>query len=451
MSKRALVAIAVLVCLSAGGLHDVARAEDPPVAVAEPGVDAVIRWSEATAEATLLSGITPYLNPLHETRLLAMVHIAIHDALNAIERRSRPYALEIGRWPDASPDAAVAAAARDVLVPAIMALPAELEPDVEAAVAHVEATAAAELAAVPEGPAKQRGVFIGEAAAAVINAARVADGAEDVYLDTSYPEGTEPGKFRFVEGAPFAAAPRWGEVTPFVMRSGSQFRSPRPHNVIGVPYAEDFNEIKSLGALDSTTRTADQEAAARAWFESSPLRWNRIARTVALGAGLDAWGHARLLGLLNLALADGYIANWDAKYEYDAWRPETAIRLADTDGNPLTEADPDWLPLWGSSGATPEHDSGHAIEGAAGATVLERFFGTDRKAFSICSASLPIDTCTDDAPVLRSYTSFSEAARENAESRIWMGWHFRKAIEDGMVVGEAIANRTFERYLRPDH
>ena len=166
------------------------------------------------------------------------------------------------------------------------------------------------------------------------------------------------------------------------------------------------------------------------------------------------WANARLFGLLNVALADGYIANWNTKRHYNRWRPETAIRLADTDGNPATIADPDWVPLWGSSGAGPEYDSGHTIEGAAAAVVLADVLGTDDVAFDVCSYSFVIEpesNCDGATPVVRSYDSFSEAAVENGLSRIWVGWHFRNAVEMGYQHGERIAHRALHHAFQPVH
>jgi hypothetical protein len=219
-------------------------------------------------------------------------------------------------------------------------------------------------------------------------------------------------------------------------------------------YAADFNEVKSLGGDGVTTpsqRTADQTEIALFWYESSPLKWNRIARTVSRARGLDLWENARLFGLLNLALADGYIAMVDTKNHYNYWRPVTAVQNGDTDGNPATTGDPAWTPL---RGTPPDQDyaSGHSIEGGAGAEVLKQFFRTDRISFDDCSASLPAgSTCGDPSPVLRSYTSFSQAAAENAYSRILIGFHFRKSVLEGTNYGRKIGKRAVNLYFRPVH
>ena len=203
--------------------------------------------------------------------------------------------------------------------------------------------------------------------------------------------------------------------------------------------------------ITPSERTADQTEIALFWVESSPLGWNRIARTVADAEGIDLWESARLFGLLNMALTDGYIGTWDAKYHYRFWRPVTAIRLASSDGNPATSADPTWTPLL-ETPPIPDYDSGHAVEGGAAAQVLKRFFHTDRMSFSACSYTLPAgETCDDASPTLRQFTSFSQAADENAVSRIYVGFHFRDAVETGTRHGERIADRAVNRFLRPAH
>jgi PAP2 superfamily len=454
MKKRARAVLSLSVCVAV--VVPSLAAEQPGLAAPGqqvPGHDAVTAWNSNAVQAAFAAGITPFFDPLHESRLYAMMHIAVHDALNAIERRSQPYALDVRVAPGASADAAVAAAARDVLLPELRNLPDIFTPDqITAAVEGVEADYAAALAAIPSGPPKDQGIAIGQAAAAAILAVRQGDGSDTEFLDFAYPQGDEPGEFRFVDGSPFAVAPEWDKVTPFVLRDGSQFRPPPPYDVTGRKYAADFNELKRLGGDGITTpsaRTVAETEIARFWFESSPLMWNQIARTVSASADLDLWENARLFGLLNMALADGYIGNWDAKHFYNRWRPETAVRLGDTDGNPRTDGDPMWTPLI-ATGATPEYDSGHSIEGGAAARVLSRFFGTDRLTFSVCSFTMPTgSSCTDPTPTFRTFTSFSQAAAENGHSRILVGWHFRNAVERGIAHGHKIGNRAVSLFMRP--
>ncbi len=263
--------------------------------------------------------------------IYAMTHVAIHDALNAIDRQSRPYTFDTQADPGASPDAAVAAAARDVLVPLIGQLPLELVPQscIDAGVASVEADYTAALAAIPDDQAKVQGIAVGQAAAAAILALRAADGAVGPFLNFSCPQDTNPGEYQCTPGTRFIVFEVWENVTPFVLKDSSQFRPGPPYAVDKKKYTADFNEVKSLGGDDVTTpsaRTADQTEIALYWWESSPLKWNRIARTVSADQGLDLWENARLFGLLNVALADGYIAMVDSKNHYDYWRPVTAFR-----------------------------------------------------------------------------------------------------------------------------
>jgi hypothetical protein len=388
-----------------------------------------------------------------------MTHIAIHDALNGIKRRSDPYAVDLRRTPSASPEAAVATAAHDVLVPALRQLPAAFAAGVPAAVAHVDNAYTAALAELPDGKRKRQGVSLGRAAAAAINSMRVGDGADTPFFDRRPILKPAPGEFRWVAGADFQVVTDWGDVTPFVMTSGDQLRPPPPHTLTSVEYAADFNELKEIGGLTSTTRTRSQTEIALFWYESSPMRWNRIARTVSQDSHLGMWDNARLFALLNVVEADGYIGNLDAKRFYDRWRPETAIRLADIDGNPLTVPDTGWLPTWGSSGAGPEYDSGHAIEGAAAAAVLADVLGTDRITFEVCSYSFfpppqittfsPANNCDGSAPIFRRYHSFSQAAEENGVSRIYVGWHFRNAVERGYEHGTQLGHLALDTLFMP--
>jgi hypothetical protein len=382
-----------------------------------------------------------------------MMHIAVHDALNAIDRRSRPYAFDADVQRRTSADAAVAAASRDVLVAGLGELP--FPPScVDAGVASVEANYQAALDAIPDGRRKSRGVALGQAAAAAVLALRADDGSDTVLQDFGYPQGTEPGEYRFTPPFDFAFAPAWGEVTPFVLRDSAQFRAPAPYRLTSRRYAADVSEVQRLGGDDLTTpsaRTAEQTEIALFWVESSPLLWNRIARSAAVDVGLDLWQAARLFGLLNMAMADGYIGTFETKYHYNFWRPITAIRLAAGDGNPATTPDPTWTSLLPAP-PIPDHDSGHSVQGGAAAQILKRVFGADHISFQVCSMTLPAgQTCLDPMPVLRSYDSFSQAADENGESRILVGFHFRKAVVDGIDHGRDIANRAVNRLLRPEH
>ena len=413
--------------------------------------NAVNGWNASAGRAALAACISPGDDPLHESRMYAMMHVAIHDALNAIDRRARPYAFAVAA-PGASADAAIAAAARDVLVATIAQIPAPFpQACLDAGIASAEADYLAALSLVPPGPSKTAGIALGQASAAAILARRVGDGADTPLLDFNFPQGTSPGEWRFTD-LPFAFAPGWGDVRPFVLQQANQFRPAAPYPVRSHPYTLDFEEVKALGGDGVNTpsaRTADQTQIALFWLESSPLMWNRIARDISTSRGLDLWESARLFALLNLAMADGYIASWRAKYDFLFWRPVTAIRTADTDGNRNTTAEPTWTPLQPTY-PIPDHDSAHSVEGGAAAEALKRFFGTDEISFSACSLTLPPGSrCTDAVPVLRSFDSFSEAATENGDSRVLVGIHFRHASEEGIQHGRKIAARAVRLFLRP--
>ena len=416
-------------------------------AVADDNV--VLEWNATAGSAARAGCLSPANDPLHEARMYALAHIAMHDALNAIDRRFTPYAYDAQAPAGTSPAAAVAAAAHDALAAALGDLPSELFPPACGldGLAVVDAAYNAALAAIPDGDAKTNGIATGQAAAAAIVALRANDHANDAPLVDTSPRGGPPGEYQFTPGTPFAFAPKWGSVTPFALTDSSQFASGPPYPLTSKRYAEDFNEVKRLGgggAGDPTpsARTADQTQIALFWVESSPLAWNRMARAIVADRGLDLWESARLFGLLNMGMTDGYIGTFQEKYVYNFWRPVTAIHRAAEDGNPDTAPAPDWQPLVGTP-PIPDHDSGHSVEGGVAATIMRRVLGTDRISFEVCSLTLPAgQTCDDSAPVLRSFDRLSDAADENGESRILVGFHFRHAVVDGIAHGSKIGNWT---------
>jgi hypothetical protein len=415
--------------------------------------DAVMDWNVNAAEAALAACIEPpgSNDPAHESRMYAMMHIAIHDALNAIDRRFHPYVYKAQGPAGASREAAVASAARNVLLPVIKELPFDAM-CVQAGINSVEADYKAAIGALPNNAATMQGVQVGESSAAAIVKLRSADGSDKPLGDPDYEQGTKPGEFRFVPDFDFAAGEAWKNVTPFVLSQAAQFRPGAPYQVKGKRYAADFNEVKSYGGDGVTTlslRTPDQTEFGLFWIESSPLTWNRIARNVSTSRGLSLWENARLFALVNMSIADAYIAHFDAKYHYNFWRPVTAVHLAESDGNPDTVEDLSWTPLQFNY-PTPDYPSGHSTAGGAAAQALFEFFGTDNVLFTVCSLTLPPgQRCTDATPVSRSYASFSQAAEENALSRVMIGIHFRNATEKGVRLGRKIGSRAAGLYLKP--
>jgi hypothetical protein len=386
--------------------------------------DEVTKWNLVATSAAFAAGQNPPL----QTRTYAIVHIAIHDALNAIDRRNSPYALEVRAVPGASTTAAVAAAARDTLVALI---PTQRE--------SVESAYSEALAGVSDEGARASGVAIGQAAAALILSRRSADGSN---ATAAWSPGSLPGQYR--PTAPANAnpiVPHWGNVTPFAIRHAWQYRSEPPTDVSSGQYADEVNEIKLIGGATSSLRNDEQSEIARHWYEASGLTWNRIARSVSEQQRLDQWQNGRLFALVNVALADGYIGNFESKYFYNFWRPITAIRDGDVDGHLDTVGDLEWNSYM-TTPPIPEWPSGHATVGAAAAEVMQRFFGTDYLAFSM-TAGAPY------AGTTRKYYSFSQASLENANSRVLAGIHFRASCHAGLLQGQRIGDHVYYNVLRP--
>jgi len=408
----------------------------------------VFHWNETAFAVTAAGG----QNPIVISRSVAMTQLAVHDALNAIDRRYEPYLSEGPAHPAAAPAAAIAAAAHDVLVGVLPGFGTEAER--ANARAMVEGEYAAALARIPAGPAKDHGIAAGREAARAILTARRTDGAT---ADVPYVPGAGPGQWQphpnpvpanppvadpaLAAGNLAAVLPQWALVTPFTMAAPWQFRLDGPPGLQTAGYARDYDEVKRLAAKGSTVRTTVQSEIARYWYEGSPQGWSRIARIAAAQRGLDGWDQARLLALVNAAIADGYIAGADTRYLYNFWRPVTAIRAGDTDGNDATAADRAWESYLNTP-ALPDYPSTHSVAGGAAAAILARFFGADEFAFTMTSGP-PF------AGITRSFTSFSQAAQENADSRVYAGINFRSACQDGILLGTQIGRRAFAQQLPP--
>ncbi|MCI0664158.1 MAG: vanadium-dependent haloperoxidase [Acidobacteria bacterium] len=367
-----------------------------------------------------------------DSRAFAIMHAAIHDAVNGVERRYQPYTASLSS-PGASIDAAVAAAARDVL--------AALSPGQQTV---IEIAYAAALLAIPDGPAKDAGIALGQQSAAANLMRRVGDGSDIATAPAYVPTG-KPGDYDFTPPfdqppfGPVALFPGWGNVTPFGIEP-NLYHLPGPDPLHSDRYAKDFNYVKSIGRLNSATRTAEQTDIALFWFEFSPMGWNRIANTIVRQKNADVWEAAQIMALVNFALADSYIAGFHNKYKFRFWRPYTAIRKAAEDGNWQTRPDPQWLSLHAPTffiPPVPDYPSTHSVLGAAAAEVLIQNFG-DRVRFKVTSTTLP--------GTIRRYDSLSQAAWENGMSRVYGGIHFQHAVHDGLQLGKEIG-RAVSRLL----
>ena len=416
-----LVVLVGAVPLAAEATGSAALLSPDARAMKERGNQVIIDWNVYTQDA---SGAN---SPPRRARTFAMVSIAVHDALNGIENKYARYASS-ARDPLASPVAAAAQAAHDVLV--------ELFPEQQA---DLDAKLAASLDDVKDQGALARGVALGAAAAADLLALRANDGSNVV---TPYTPTLLPGRWRPTPpvNAP-ALEPGWGNVTPFGLTSGNQFRSPAPYELDSAEYAADWVEVRDYGSANSTLRSDDQTSYAHFWYEPSAVGWNRLARAALALRHKNIWKSARLFALMNMAIADGYIASFDSKYHFDNWRPITAIREADTDGNPATNPEPAWTALRPTP-PIPDQTSGHAVAGFAARAALVEVFGED--------VNEPITmTSTTAVPPgsTRSWDSFTQAAHENAESRIVVGIHFRKACDDGETQGRAVGDWIVDNYF----
>jgi hypothetical protein len=380
--------------------------------------DVVIQWNQAVLAA--VRSDKPSIGFV--TRDLAIVQTAIYDAVNAIDHTSSVFAVRAYAPQDASPVAAADAAG---LFTASALFPTDA--------ALFQATYLAALAGISAGPAQTDGLAVGRFVAEQTLISRVTDGANAV---VNYTPGTAPGDWRpsLPAFAP-AQTPQWPLVTPFALKSGSQFRPAAPPALTSAEYTAAFNEVKTLGRVDSTARTAAQTEAAKFWEGKAgtaqvPGYWNEIAQSAALSQGNTLDQNARLFAQLNVALADAVIAHFDAKYTFNRWRPITAIQLADQTGNPDTAADPNWLPL-NNTPPNPSYISGHGVVSGAASAVLANFFRTDNVNFSVTSEDLK--------GVTHSFSSFSGAATEAENSVVWGGIHFRFDVTTGHTVGQEVA------------
>jgi hypothetical protein len=396
---------------------------------ARSSADEIIDWNNVMLGAIRTNSISP----LQGTRMSAAMNTAMYDSVNSIARTHRPYHVDMTADPGASREAAAAQAAHRVL--------SGLAPVGQAT---YDAALATSLSNVPDGPGKTAGIELGNTVGAAILALRANDGASAV---VPYTPGTLPGQWRPTPpaNAP-AAAPHWANVTPWAMTSPSQFRNLEgPPALDSAEYTEAFNEVKEIGSATSATRSQDESNIAQFWAGQAgtytPLgHWNRIAQTIAESEGKTLDENARLFALLGMTQADAIISGFDSKYHYNHWRPVTAIREAATDGNPDTEADPNWS----SFIITPNHPSYAAnhgtLSGASGA-LLADFFETDNITFTASTEGFNVPD--------RTFTKISDASEEASNSRLYGGIHWRFDNEDGFAAGRLLGQHVFDTQLRP--
>ncbi len=392
-------------------------------------VNPVVQWNRALLVIVRTPGAQS--PTVHPTRSFATMHAAIYDAVNAIDRKHRPYLVRLSNVRrDASQEAAAAAAAHEVLVALYPAFKATLDAQLQQS-----------LAQIPDGNGKAAGVLIGQDAADRILAARSNDGSNAPPIPYFF--GTAPGDYQSTPPnfAPQPQFTNWSHVTPFALERANQFRPGPPPTLASDAYSDAFNQIKSLGIANSTTATADEALTGRFWNGAIQNYWNEIAQTLSLARGLSTAQNARLFALLNLSFADDVIAFYDAKYTYNFWRPVTAIRAADPGINPETVADPNWLPEVGKTAPDPSYPGAHGVISASAAEVLISFFERDNANFNVTSEVLP--------GVERSFTSISAAAEEATLSRIFGGQHFHFDLTAGQRLGREVADFVVDNFFTP--
>ena len=402
--------------------------------VAAPArADVVVDWNVFTAQAIATAGSTARPSPANVFDY-AMVHLAMHDAIQSIEGRFQRYCAAVQNG-SGSPIAAAAAAAHDVLVSLFPAQAATLD-------------AAYDTYLADRGLTGNAGVLAGQRAAACILDMREGDGRYPVNPEPFY-GSTGPGEWRptSFSGAPpvpvSMVTPWVATVTPFALKDPAQLRaSPPPPHLTSGKYAKEYNEVKALGSLVNSARTSEQTDVAYFFSDNSTLLWTRVLRSMTATYLSNVGDSARLFALTYMAVSDAYITSWDSKRYWNFWRPITAIHEGDNDGNAQTAGDPNWQPLI-TTPNYPDYTSGANVNAAAVTTMLANFFGTDEMTFSMTSNTPQVVQKT------RTYNRFSDAAADVVDARIYLGIHFRSADTVARRQGSHAANWAFSHFLLP--
>jgi hypothetical protein len=418
--KQFMVVIAIgAIAISSCNRHDA------PEVIKDPYSNQVILdWNEAIVIAM---GGPSYQHSLLASRIGAMVHLAMHDAINAARPTYRSYAY-FGKNEKADPTVAAAVAAHEVLVGNF--------PDKQSV---LDSILNVSIQQVPDTDAKTNGIALGKAAAVAMLQIRADDGAFQDPIAPIEPSSSA-GVYQLVPPFNFIFAPHWKTMKLFGLQKQDQFRSVPPPALNSDEYTEAFKEVQLRGQLQSTIRTAEQTEQAQFWYEFSEMGWNRVARVAIAEKKLGLIESARVMALVNMALADSYTAGWDSKFHYNLWRPYTAIRNAGQDGNTETVVDLTWDPLMPTP-PVQDYPSTHSVLGNAGATVLTKLLGKNT-GFSMTSTTGP-------EGLVKTFVSFLAAADENADSRVSAGIHFRFACDAGQEMGNKIGDYVVNNHLLP--
>jgi hypothetical protein len=391
------------------------------VAAAVPAstrADVIIDWNTKSDEIAAQKQLPAF----NHSRGTAMLHVAMFEAVNAVEGRYLPYKLKLTADRTTSKEAAAASAGHDVLL--------ALHPDQQST---LDATLATMLAGIADGESKTKGIDLGKKAAADLIALRANDGMD---AQETYRPHTSPGTYIPTVIPAFSTS---GAVTPWVMKSGSQFRPAPPPALTSETWTADLNEIRELGRIDSTKRTAEQTTVGRFWFVTGPRSYNPIVRQVAIAKDMDVVDCARLFALTSMAGNDAYIAVFDAKYTYNLWRPLTAIRNADQTNNSATPREASWRPL-GDTPMHPEYPCAHCIGSAAVSAVLQGVAGNEIGEISMTSPTAP--------GVIRKWTRLQDYSDEVSLARIYAGFHYRFSTIVGKEMGKKIGELAVATQMR---
>jgi len=385
--------------------------------------DAVLDWN-----AILLDTIATQ-TPFAQARFAAITQVAVFEAVNAITGDHEPYLGTVAAPPDASAEAAAVAAAHAVL-----------KTYFPGSAASLDAALASSLAAIPDGTAKDEGVAVGEAAAMAMIAARANDGSTppQFYMPTS----SDPGDWQTTAGCPPAGGIflHWGNLLPFGIERGDQFRSDPPPALTSNRYRKDYEEVMTVGALASSERPPDRSEVARYFaVASAPHVWNQAARQVSAEEGTSLSENARGFALLNMAISDGLVATMDSKYTYVRWRPITAIHEGDADGNPRTKGDPTWT-SYITAPCFPSYPSAHASASYAARHIAEKTFGAGRHHILLSHPGVP--------DVTLHYTQFRQLTDDIDDARVYGGIHFRFDQRAGARQGRQVGAYVYEHNLR---
>jgi len=395
------------------------------VGAAPAYANVITDWDEkAIAAVAPLTVVPSPASPYAAYRMMGMVHAAMFDAVNSIERRHRPYLVHLPADPATSKEAAAAAAAAAVLATI----------DTKTA-AEMKVALTSYLASIPDGKAKSEGVELGEAVAGKVVAARANDGSA---APEDYRPPTAPGAY---VPTPIMRGPMWPRVKPFAMTSPSQFRPGPPVALDSKEWATDYNEIKDYGGLKSAKRTAQQTETARFWLVAGPVAYHPFLRQLAAAKQVDVVESARFMALATIALNDALIAVLDAKYHYNFWRPVTAIRNGDIDGNAATDREATWQPI-ADTPMHPEYPCAHCILSGSIAGVVKATLRT----FDIPE----IATTSPTAPgVTHRWTNMTAFTDEVANARIWAGFHYRSSTRVGTGMGLSIGEFVVANVMQP--